>query len=282
MLNKKVKLKLELYNPGASVLIPGTYKNSKGDKVTLLNNGKVIADEVPVDKRSDVRRIVLSTTTPYELIVESETSEEANFFYEHINAFVPNARGENDNKNCKNPTFKVVDVRKEIRNEFNAEKLKLRVANMVNHADENSLYNIAFGAGLFTSAAKAEESYPEQVWLMVKKYAEKNPTAFTNLFERQDREEVIVINKAIALDIIKKSNGVFLYEQTPVGVKKEEVQAYFQHNESQYKHLRRAVSLYDKLPVKFNDANVGTIDISPENEPLKIEVEKPANKGKAK
>lgn len=161
------------------------------------------------------------------------------------------------NTNLFRPIFEVIDTRKEASKKVMTNKNMLIVGNMVGAMKVSEMRDIAYYKGIDVSRMTGEQIYltlcsvvpgTELGILMV------NSSASITSFSNPDREIVTMVQKAIALDVIKKVNAMYYIGQTLAGENAVSVVAFCKSNTQLYENfVKKQVELNDRLPVDITE-----------------------------
>lgn len=157
------------------------------------------------------------------------------------------------NTNLFRPIFEVIDTRKEASKKVLTNKNMLIVGNMVGAMKVSEMRDIAYYKGVDVSRMTGEQIYLKLCSLVPGTelgILMENPSASITSFSNPDREVVTMVQKAIALEVIKKSNAMYYIGQTLAGENAISVVAFCKSNTQLYENfVKREVELNDRLPL---------------------------------
>ena len=179
----------------------------------------------------------------------------------------PHVKTEDTTKKVTKERFHVVDESKE--HSIAAINIKKRIAvgNFVNSLDEAGLINICAYLNNPVSNLKAEEVFVNLLQerkeiigkdgrtTAVEGWAYANMDKVLSLKADEFAELTIIINKAVALNIINQKDDGFWYGGRLIANSEEELRKHFKDNSDAYeKGLKVSVFEKDSLPISFNNA----------------------------
>jgi len=160
------------------------------------------------------------------------------------------------NDNCQRAIFECIDTRKEMTKKVNDLKLKTMVANMINNMQVSQMRDLAYFKGKNVSRMTSE-----QIFLTLCDFNTgvlmQNPQESLDSFNSPDRAVTTVVNKAIALDVIKLNNGLYYVGQEQVGKDVPAIVDYCKSNKNLYESfILREVHKNDRMPIDMNEDGV--------------------------
>ena len=160
------------------------------------------------------------------------------------------------NDNCQRPIFECIDTRKEMTKKVNDIKLKLMAGNMINAMNVSQMRDVAYFKGQDVSRMTSE-----QIFLTLCDFNTgvlmQDPQQSLDSFDSPDRNVITIVNKAIALDVIKQNNGLYYVGQEQVGKDVAAIVDYCKSNKNLYESfIQREVQKNDRLPIDMNEDGV--------------------------
>jgi len=179
----------------------------------------------------------------------------------------PHVKTEDATKKVTKERFHVVDESKEHSIAATNIKKRIAVGNFVNSLDEGGLKNLCAYLNSPVSNLKAEEVFVKLLderkelvgkdgrTTVVEGWAYANMDKVLALKTDEFAELTIIINKAVALNIINQKEDGFWYGGRMIANSEEELRKHFTDNPDAYeKGLKVSVFEKDSLPISFNNA----------------------------
>jgi len=179
----------------------------------------------------------------------------------------PHVKTDDDEKLVTKLRFFVVDELKEKSIAANTIKKRLAVGNFINSLDEAGLRNTSAYLNYNVSGMKVEDIFVNMLQERTELVGKDGRKTVIEGWAYLDMDKVlaiktdefaeltIIINKAIALNLISQKDNGFWYGGHLIAVSEEELKKHFKDNKELYeKGLKPTVFEHDNLPISFNNA----------------------------
>lgn len=236
----------------SAIVFPGSfYDNTAKANVHLLINFKLAIGRDPSKDEKLYDVIFDGTKNNIEIKFDDQIAEQAkwvNYLKRH-----PLVKFDGNTNLLATPYFELIDIAKDIEKNVRTNKFMQIVANKVAAMTINDMKDLAYLFGQNVTSLTAEQIYLKlcsvvpgtELGILM-----KDPEGSLRMFGNPDKEVIVNVQKAIALNIIESRMGLYYVGQEQVGKTVGDAVDYFKKNNKLYEgYVVRELGIKDELPI---------------------------------